>query len=196
MVWSNCLDSVEDSFSYNSDEKKALNFTVTNVVNTNANSEVRKPIELSLNLSPKPTEKIEVSFQPTASASPPDNTDIAFLIESNDNFILENLIFDLGDSKIKPEAEKDLNELAKIMMSRPTMKILLEGHTDRRGSAKKNLKLSEDRVKSTKEYLVKQGVSTNNIDTKGWAKLKPFIITKDIEKAKINRRVEIQILSR
>ncbi len=76
------------------------------------------------------------------------------------------------------------------------MKILLEGHTDRRGSARKNLKLSEERVKSTKDYLTKQGVASNNIDTQGWGHQKPLIITNNVEEGEINRRVEIKILSR
>ncbi len=125
-----------------------------------------------------------------------DNTDIAILIENYDKFVLKNLIFDLSKSVIKSEAKKELDKLADIMKNKPSMKILLEGHTDTRGNAKKNQVLSEERVESTKKYLVKQGVLSNNIGTKGWGQNKPLIVTKDIEKGKINRRVEIQILSR
>ena len=123
------------------------------------------------------------------------NTDIAVLIENNDKFVLKNLIFDLNKSKIKSEAVKELTKLAQIMKSNPSMKILLEGHTAL-GNAKENLILSEKRVKSTKAYLVKLGVVSSNIETKGWGQQKPLIITRDIEKGKINRRVEIQILAR
>ena len=81
------------------------------------------------------------------------------------------------------------------MKEKPSMKILLEGHTAI-GNARKNKVLSEKRVKSTKEYLVMQGVMKSNIETKGWGQQKPLINTRYIEKGKINRRVEIQILSR
>ncbi len=124
-----------------------------------------------------------------------DSTDIAVLIENNDSFILKNLIFDLNKSAIRPEAETELDKLAQIMTAKPSMKILLEGHTAI-GNARKNRVLSEKRVKSTKEYLVKQGVITSNISTKGWGQQKPLISTRDVEKGRINRRVEIQILSR
>ncbi len=125
----------------------------------------------------------------------PDSTDIAVLIENNDTFVLKNLIFDLNKSAIRPQAETELDKLAKIMTDKPSMKILLEGHTAI-GNARKNRVLSEKRVKSTKEYLVEQGVIISNIATKGWGQQKPLIRTRDIEKGKINRRVEIQILSR
>ncbi len=82
------------------------------------------------------------------------------------------------------------------MREKPSMKILLEGHTDFRGSARKNKVLSEERVESAKAYLVKQGVRKRNIETKGWGHEKPLVITKDVEEGKINRRVEISILSR
>jgi outer membrane protein OmpA-like peptidoglycan-associated protein len=117
------------------------------------------------------------------------------LIENNDTFVLKNLIFDLNKSAIRPQAETELDKLAKIMTDKPSMKILLEGHTAI-GNARKNRVLSEKRVKSTKEYLVKQGVVRSNITTKGWGQQKPLVSTRDVEKGKINRRVEIQILSR
>jgi outer membrane protein OmpA-like peptidoglycan-associated protein len=41
-----------------------------------------------------------------------------------------------------------------------------------------------------------KGVAKSNIQTKGWGQRKPLIVTKDIEKGRINRRVEIQILAR
>jgi OOP family OmpA-OmpF porin len=106
------------------------------------------------------------------------------------------MIFELSKSAISPEAKKDLDQLAQIMRDTPSMKILLEGHTDKRGNAKKNQELSEERVAVTKDYLVKQGVVASNIQTKGWGDQKPLIVTKDIAEGKINRRVEVRILSR
>ncbi|MEM7484950.1 MAG: OmpA family protein [Bacteroidota bacterium] len=121
--------------------------------------------------------------------------EMAVMMENRDGFVLKNLIFDLNKSIIKPEAKKELNQLAQIMKAKPSMKILLEGHTAI-GNVKKNQVLSEERVLSTKAYLVQQGVAGDNIQIKGWGQTKPLVITRDIEKGKINRRVEIRILSR
>ena len=68
------------------------------------------------------------------------------------------------------------------MKNKPNMKILLEGRTDKRGSAKKNQKLSEDRVESTKKYLTEQDVDGSRIATQGWGHQKRLIIIYDIEK--------------
>ncbi|MBS9463476.1 OmpA family protein [Flagellimonas sp. 389] len=127
--------------------------------------------------------------------APVGDGDMAVMVENRDGFVLKNLIFDLNEAIIKPEAKKELSQLAQIMKAKPSVKILLEGHTAI-GNAKKNQILSEERVKSTKAYLVKHGVARENIQIKGWGQTKPLIITRDIEKGKINRRVEIRILSR
>ena len=89
-----------------------------------------------------------------------------------------------------------MGKLAEIMKSSPAMRILLEGHTDRREGAKKNLRLFEKRVDSARTYLVQQDISRNNIAIKGWGHEKPLVITTDIEEGRINRRVEVTILAR
>lgn len=125
-----------------------------------------------------------------------EEADIETLIANNDKFILEHLVFDLGQSYLTMEAKQELDKLGAYMKTHPTMKILLEGHTDRIGNARKNRILSEERVESAKSYLVAQGIVSRNISTKGWGHEKPLIISDNVEEGKINRRVEITILSR
>ncbi len=207
VVWSNCLGSAAQSFLHSEGNQKTLiNLSDTQSGNDDSNAPdnggEKKRIMLSVQQKPEAPQKeketvvINVNANPTEGTSPPDSNDIVNLIENSDRFIMKNLIFDLGKYDIKPEAKNDLNKLAQIMKDKPSMRILLEGHTDVRGGARKNRELSEDRVESTKEYLVQQGVSKNNIETIGWGHQKPLVITKDIEEGKVNRRVEIQILSR
>ncbi len=124
-----------------------------------------------------------------------ENSDIADLIAKNDKFILKNLIFDLNRAIVKPESKQVLNALAHFMKNKPSMKILLEGHTAI-GDSKNNQRLSEQRVKAVRQYLVEKGVAQGNIQIKGWGQQKPLIVTRDIEEGKINRRVEIVVLSR
>ncbi|MFY0608583.1 MAG: OmpA family protein [Cyclobacteriaceae bacterium] len=122
--------------------------------------------------------------------------EIAELIEKSDHFVLEHLIFDLGKADLLPEAEDELDKIAVVMNAQPSMRILLEGHTDRRGSARKNQVLSEKRVESAKKYLVKSGISKSRIETVGYGHFKPLVVTSDVEEGKVNRRVEIEILQR
>lgn len=167
-IWSNCLTSISDS----------INYSINGI-------EEIPPIDMEEVIPPLVEEDPIVR----------DSSDIAVLIENNDTFVLKNLTFDLNKSDIKPKAIEGLNKLAQIMRDSPSMKILLEGHTAI-GNARRNKVLSKKRVKSTKAYLINQGVNSGHIDTKGWGQQKPLIKTRNKARGKVNRRVEISILSR
>ena len=166
-LWSNCLTSISES------------------INHLTNDEVEIPPALVEDVSPVVVVEEIVK----------DSNDIEVLIETNDKFVLKHLNFDLNKFHVKPEGKEELDKLAKIMRNKPGMKILLEGHTAL-GNRRRNMILSEKRVKSTKAYLVQQGVEINRIDTKGWGQQKPLVKTRNKARGKINRRVEIQILAR
>jgi outer membrane protein OmpA-like peptidoglycan-associated protein len=179
-LWSNCLTSVADS----------VNYTVNGV------EEI--PTDVIPEIVPEPIlieEEEEEEEEEEAEEEILDSNDITVLIANNDAFVLEHLNFDLNKYDVQPEGQEDLNKLAEIMKNNPSMVILLEGHTAI-GNARRNRILSEKRVKSTKEYLVSQGVDSSKIETIGWGQQKPLVYTKNKERGKINRRVEIQILSR
>lgn len=184
VTWSNCLTSISESIDYTTNEEDMP--IATEVTEDFSDEEIGSNPGIA-----EDTVLDETMEEPDLSES----TDIAVLIENYDTFVLKNLIFDLDRATIKPEAQVVLNQLAEIMKGQPNMVILLEGHTAI-GNARQNKKLSERRVASTKKYLIGQGVSKRNIQTKGWGQEKPLVVTRDITKGRINRRVEIQILAR
>ena len=108
---------------------------------------------------------------------------------------LNNVIFEVGKSKIDPESFPELDLLVKMMNENPTMVIQLEGHTDYLGNAKENLKLSQDRVESVKKYLVEKGISRNRLKTKAFGGLQPLSRDNTPEAHRLNRRVEVRILA-
>lgn len=108
---------------------------------------------------------------------------------------LEKLIFALGKAAISPESHEELDEISTMMEVNPTMTIQLEGHTDFRGNAKQNLKLSERRVESVKEYLVSKGIDKKRIKTKAFGGTQPLSRANDEESRTNNRRVEVRILT-
>ena len=74
------------------------------------------------------------------------------------------------------------------------MEIQLEGHTDNRGNAEANVKLSQSRVDAVKKYMVSKGVGKDRIKTKAFGGSKA-IATEDTEEARAkNRRVEMRVL--
>jgi outer membrane protein OmpA-like peptidoglycan-associated protein len=91
------------------------------------------------------------------------------------------------------------------MKDRPTMIIELGGHTDRRGSADYNLRLSKERAQIAKDYLVKKGISADRIRTKGYGETQLEVSDEEISAMKsrkereaahqLNRRTIVKVIS-
>lgn len=107
---------------------------------------------------------------------------------------LNNLIFELGRAKISTTSHTELNAVVKMLEDNPNMVIQLEGHTDTRGDAKQNLKLSQERVDATKDYLVSKGVSKHKVKTKAFGGSMPLSQEDNETAHKMNRRVVVRIL--
>jgi len=75
------------------------------------------------------------------------------------------------------------------------MKIVINAHTDSRGSDKYNLNLSEKRAQEAKQYLVRKGVSKDRVDAKGYGETKSLSNCTDCTEAQFiaDRRVEFII---
>lgn len=108
---------------------------------------------------------------------------------------LDNLIFQVGRSRISEESFSELDVLLKTMNDNPNMVIQLEGHTDYQGDAKENLKLSRARVEAVKSHLVAKGIAKNRIKTKAFGGTTPLSRENTPEAHRLNRRVEMRILS-
>jgi OOP family OmpA-OmpF porin len=108
---------------------------------------------------------------------------------------LNNLIFEVGKSKIDPESFTELDLLVNMMIENPKMVIQLEGHTDYLGNAKENLKLSQQRVESIRAYITDKGISRARIKTKAFGGLQPLSRDNTPEAHRLNRRVEVRILA-
>lgn len=108
---------------------------------------------------------------------------------------LNNLIFELGKSKISPESYGELELVQKMMKDNAKMVIQLEGHTDYQGNAKDNMKLSKERVDAVKKHLVQMGISGSRIKTKAFGGTQPLSKDDTSEAHRLNRRVELRILS-
>lgn len=107
---------------------------------------------------------------------------------------LDNLIFEVGKSRIDPESFPELDLLVNMMNENPNMVIQLEGHTDFLGDSRANMKLSEQRVESVKDYLARRDISKSRIRTKAFGGTQPLSRDNTPEAHRLNRRVEVRIL--
>lgn len=108
--------------------------------------------------------------------------------------LLSNLIFEVGRSRITPESYPELDIVVGMMRENPSMIIQLEGHTDYQGNASENMKLSRQRVKAVKDYLVEKGIAKSRIHTKAFGGTMPLSRDNTPEAHRMNRRVELRIL--
>src|SRR5215470_2327732 len=75
--------------------------------------------------------------------------------------------FDFDKAHLRPQGEVKLDHVVKLMQDNPSMRVVAEGHTDSVGSHEYNLKLSERRAETVKDYLVSKGISASRITTRG-----------------------------
>jgi len=121
------------------------------------------------------------------------------IITINQAIRLDNIYYDFDDAKILPDAEDDLDKLQDLMTDYPEMVIELSSHTDVRGPIKYNLKLSQRRAESAKQYLVDNGVATNRIVAVGYGESQILNHCKakvdcTEDEHRFNRRTEFKIL--
>ena len=107
---------------------------------------------------------------------------------------LDNLIFEVGKSRIDPESYSELDILVNLMRENPKMIIQLEGHTDYLGDSRANLKLSQQRVESVKNYIGSKGIAKSRVKTKAFGGSQPLSRDNTPEAHRLNRRVEVRIL--
>ena len=108
---------------------------------------------------------------------------------------MQPIEFETGKAVIKPGSFPILDEVVTLMKSRSALKMGVYGHTDSRGVASNNLKLSGERAASVVAYLVGHGIAASRLQSQGFGQTKPIADNAtDAGRAK-NRRVEFKMLS-
>jgi outer membrane protein OmpA-like peptidoglycan-associated protein len=104
---------------------------------------------------------------------------------------LAGVEFATGSPKLGVNARESLSRFAGIVGVYPSMKILVEGHTDSTGSYRTNQELSYARADSVRDYLVSQGVPEANLQVTGRGPDVPVASNDTAEGRARNRRVEL-----
>src|SRR6218665_1983242 len=99
--------------------------------------------------------------------------------------------FEYDSSDLKPEAMRALDVHAKDLKGNGA-RVVLEGHTDERGTREYNMALGERRAKAVQRYLVLQGVSPAQLELVSYGKERPVATGSDEQSWAQNRRVELR----
>ena len=110
------------------------------------------------------------------------------------SFVLHNIYFATGKTRILDSSEPALNELYRFLTARPNQRIRIVGHTDNIGSDRSNQLLSEGRCKEVKQEMVERGILPSRIEIEGRGERDPILPNTSEENRQLNRRVEIILL--
>ncbi len=105
--------------------------------------------------------------------------------------VLQDVLFDVGKSDLKPGAKSRLDKLSSVLQNHPERKLLVEGYTDSTGSDDFNQRLSEARAEAVKDALTSMGVAADRIEARGLGESKPVASNTNAAGRQQNRRVEV-----
>jgi outer membrane protein OmpA-like peptidoglycan-associated protein len=112
--------------------------------------------------------------------------------------VLENIYYDFDKWEIRPDAEKELDVLVKVLNDNPTIEIEMSSHTDSRAGDQYNLVLSDKRAKAAVNYLIQKGIASKRLTWKGYGESKLLNRCKNNvkcseEEHQLNRRTEFKV---
>jgi len=109
---------------------------------------------------------------------------------------LKMINFDYDHYEIRDDAKPTLQSDATWLKRFPSVKVLIEGHCDERGTEEYNLALGEKRAKSTMDYLASLGISSDRIKIISYGKSQPLDNGKTEAAWQRNRRAQFLIIEK
>ena len=139
---------------------------------------------------PSPPKQVAVD-QAKPSTMPPD------VRKKLDEYLakLEDALFDYDQSTIRSDASAalrdDVNVIRGILADYPNQKLVIEGHTDERGSSEYNLALGDRRAHAVEEFLSSQGIPGPQLAVVSYGKERPVCTDESESCWQKNRRAHV-----
>lgn len=102
--------------------------------------------------------------------------------------IADRVFFETDKTSIKPDGRDLLVKWVAFLNTHPRDQLLIEGHSDERGTRDYNLALGERRAQTIKEFLVASGIQADRIKTVSYGKERPAIVGSNDGAYSQNRR--------
>ena len=125
---------------------------------------------------------------PVAQAPPPPPP------PAHKKIVLRGVNFDFNKYNIRPDAVPILEQACSILKSEPSINVQAQGNTDSIGGDAYNMRLSDRRANSVRDWLIKCGISPSRISTKGFGKTNPVASNATPEGRAQNRRTELVVM--
>ena len=144
---------------------------------------------------PPPAKEVERPQAPPPAATPPVSEMEKQLVEGG-RIRLENVYFETNSANLLPESEATLDEAGRTLEKFGALELEVEGHTDTRGSAAYNMRLSQARAESVRKYLLEHfSLAADHLAAKGYGETQPETKERNDEELLRNRRVVIKVLN-
>lgn len=120
------------------------------------------------------------------------------VVKRNQAIKLANIYYAVGSAVIGNEASNDLEKLVRFLKDNPSVQIEIASHTDSKGSAANNSKLSQRRAEEVVNYLQRRGISIDRLAARGYGESRLLnncadgVICTEVQHAE-NRRTEFKI---
>lgn len=112
-------------------------------------------------------------------------------VQSADNMLAKvgsTVYFDYDESSLTVEAQATLDRQAAFLKANPSIRIVIEGHCDERGTREYNLALGDRRASAASDYLVAKGVNASRLTTISFGKERPAVGGSNDTSYALNRR--------
>jgi peptidoglycan-associated lipoprotein len=106
---------------------------------------------------------------------------------------VQDVFFDYDSYDLRPDAQTSVTAAAAYLNAHPSIKILIGGYCDDRGSAEYNITLGENRANSAKTALVSKGIAASRIRVVSYGKERQFCTEEDEACWQQNRRGQFTI---
>jgi outer membrane protein OmpA-like peptidoglycan-associated protein len=110
--------------------------------------------------------------------------------------VLKGITFDFNSAVIRPASYPVLDDAARVLKAKPTMRVEIGGHTDSVGSDSYNMKLSNQRANAVREYFIRyHNIEPNRLIATGYGETQPIADNRTRSGRDMNRRIEFKVLS-
>ena len=106
---------------------------------------------------------------------------------------LQTVTYAYDSSALDPKAKETLNNNAKVLKDKSSLKVQIEGHTDERGGIQYNIALGERRANAAKSYLIDKGINADRLSIISYGKEKPVDQGHDEAAWAKNRRANFRV---
>ncbi len=103
-----------------------------------------------------------------------------------------SILFERNSFAIDSSSMTIIDKVVRLMKQYPVLEVHIGAHTDDSGGDEFNMKLSEKRAQSVKEYLLSKGIDSSRLSYKGYGEQKPIASNTNENGKKLNRRVEFE----